>query len=197
MFFSKTSGADLDTNGSAAASQQAAVARLRTAAAAAQVAAQNAAMAAANAAQSANTASQTAVRQARLWAAPQLEHAADYCTTVVAPKVSAALRSTAEQVRPVEVTTRRRMPRALTWSLLSAAVLAGLGAAAALVRYRYRTAMATDSEDDTLRGEPGMSGTSGMDTAADSDDSMSRAPGEPSKASGDTTVNGRVSATGW
>jgi len=191
VFFSKTSGADLDTNGSSTASQQAAVARMRSAAAAAQAAAQNAALAATNAAQSANTASQAALRQARMWAAPQLEHVADYCTTVVAPKLDAALRSTAQQVRPIEVTNRRRVPRALTWSLLSVAVLAALGAAAALVRFRYRTAMATDSEDDTRSGQPpGTSGTSGMDTApaaADSDDSKSS----------DTSVNGRVSATGW
>jgi trimeric autotransporter adhesin len=190
VFFSKTDSTDLDTNGSAngsssTAARNAAVAA-RNAASAAQAAAQNAAMAATNAAQSAGSASQSAVLGARKWAAPQLETVADYCTTTVAPMISSALRSTAQRVRPVEVAPRRRVPSALTWSLLAAAILAALGAAAALVRYRYRTAMATDSEDEALTVP-----------SPDTDETRPQAPMDATTTSGDTSVNGRVSATGW
>ena len=193
MFFSSTGNADLDTsdtNGAAngynsAAAKNAAVAA-RNAAAAAQAAAQNAAVAATSAAQSAGTASQTAVISARKWAAPQLESVADYCTTTLAPMLDAALRSTATRIKPIEEPPKRRLPQALTWSLLGAAVLAALGAAAALVRYRYQTAMATDTEADTMTAP-----------ATGTDDTMQRAPGESATTSSETSVNGRVSATGW
>jgi trimeric autotransporter adhesin len=190
VFFSKTDSTDLDTNGSAngytsAAAQNAAVAA-RNAAAAAQAAAQNAATAATNAAQSVSSSSQAAVLNARRWTAPQLESIAEYCTTTIAPMISSALRSTAERVRPVEEAPKRRVPSALTWSLLGAAVLAALGAAAALVRYRYRTAMATDSEDEGLTSP-----------SPETDETMQKAPMDAATASGETSVNGRVSATGW
>jgi hypothetical protein len=190
VFFSKTDSADLDTGGSAngysSAAARNAAAAARNAAAAAQVAAQNAATAASSYAQSANLASQSAMLSARRWTAPQLESFADYCTTRVAPMLDSALRSTAQRVRPVEVAPRRRVPSALTWSLLAAAVLAAIGAAGALVRYRYRTQMATDTEDETV-----TTAASGMD------ESMQNAPVGSTTASGETSVNGRVSATGW
>lgn len=191
VFFSKNGTADLDTNGNAnvyasAAAKNAAVAA-RNAAAAAQAAAQRAAMAATNAAQNAGSGSQTAMQSARQWAAPQLESIADYCTTTFAPKVSGALLSTAQRVRPVEAEPQKKTPSALIWSVLAAAVLAALGSAAALVRYRYRTAMATDTEEDAgTAPAPGTSGTA------------QSAPVDPAATtSSDTSVNGRVSATGW
>src|ERR1700728_3228102 len=81
---------------------------------AAQSAAATAQTAAQTAAQSVNSAAQTAaaevskgvkqgVYQARGWAAPVLENAAEYTTSTLAPKVSTALRSTAQQVRPEDV----------------------------------------------------------------------------------------------
>jgi hypothetical protein len=189
VFFSKTDSADLDTGGSAngysSAAAKNAAAAARNAAAAAQVAAQNAATAAASYAQSANMASQSAVLGARRWTAPQLEMFADYCTNRVAPMLDAALRSTAHRVRPVEVAPRRRVPSAVAWSLLGAAVLAAIGAAAALVRFRYRTEMATDTDDDMVS------------PAARMDESMQNASAGGTTESGETSVNGRVSATGW
>jgi hypothetical protein len=189
VFFSRTDSADLDTGGSAngysSAAAKNAAAAARNAAAAAQVAAQNAATAASSYAQSANMASQSAVLGARRWAAPQLEIIADYCTNRVAPTLDSALRSTAQRVRPVEVAPRRRVSSALAWSLLGAAVLAAIGAVTALVRYRYRTEMATDTDEDMVS------------PAARMDESMQNAPAGSTTASGDTSVNGRVSATGW
>jgi len=189
VFFSKTDSADLDTSGSAngysSAAARNAAAAARNAAAAAQVAAQNAATAATSYAQSANLASQSAVLGARRWTAPQLELIADYATNRVAPMLDAALRSTAQRVRPVEEVPRRRVPSTLAWSLLGAAVLAAVGAVAALVRYRYRTETATDMDEDMVS------------PAARMDESMQNAPAGSTTASGDTSVNGRVSATGW
>jgi trimeric autotransporter adhesin len=190
VFFSKTDSTELDTNGSAngsssTAARNAAVAA-RNASAAAQAAAQNAAMAATNAAQSASSATQSAVLSARKWTAPQLESIADYCTTTVAPMISTALRSTAQRVRPIEEPPRRRVPAALTWSLLAAAVVAAIGAAAAIVRYRYRTEMATDTDDETLTAR-----------SPDMDETRPNAPVDATTTSGETSVNGRVSATGW
>jgi hypothetical protein len=116
---------------------------------AAQNAAQNAAVAARTAATAATATAQTAasgvssgvqqgVYTARQWTAPRLELAAEHVTKTVAPSVSSALRSTARQVKPAEPARRTRS--ALTWSLLGAAVLAGAGAAFALIRYQFRSA---------------------------------------------------------
>jgi trimeric autotransporter adhesin len=190
VFFSKTDSTELDTGGAAngysSAAAKNAAAAARNAAAAAQAAAQSATSAATTAAQSAGSASQAAVLNARKWAAPQLESIADYCTTTVAPMLDSALRSTAQRVRPVEP-RRRRVPPALTWSLLGAAVLAAIGAVAALVRFKYRAAMATDTEEDTV-----------IAPAATADETMPQAPMEPTTtSSSETSVNGRVSATGW
>lgn len=184
------------------AAQNAALAA-QNAAGVAQAAAQNAAVIAANAAQNASDAAQTAatglsngVRQgvytARSWAAPRLDNAADYCTTTVAPKVSSALRTTARQVRPVDTTTSKRSSM-LTWSLLGAAILAALGAAAVLVRYRYRAAIAADSEpaDEEVPGDS----TSSQAAPVSSDQARSTAAA-PTDQSAETSVNGRVKAPG-
>jgi hypothetical protein len=185
--------------GVAAAKAAAASAAAQSAAAAAQSAAQTAAQTAATAAQTAaqgmNTAARTAaagasqgakqgVYTARGWAAPRLERAADYVTATAAPKVSSALRSTAQQVNPAPP-PRNRMRSALTWSILGAAIAAGLGAAAAVIRRRYQTAMAADTEVDEA-GE----------TAAPADGAKT----DSAPAGGTSTdagVNGRVSASGW
>ena len=175
----------------------------------AQSAAQNAAVVAANAAQNASGAAQTAatglskgVRQgvytARSWAAPRLDNAADYCTTTVAPKVSAALRTTARQVSPPEKKSSKRSA-VLTWSVLGAAVFAALGAAAAVARYRYRSAIAADSEaaDDEVPADSSATDSSNSQAAPASPDADQSKAGKPKDQGNETSVNGRITASGW
>ena len=169
----------------------------------AQVAAQNAAVVATNAAHSANDAAQMAaaglskgVRQgvytARTWAAPRLDSAADYTTTTVAPKVSTALRNTARQVRPPEPASSKRSS-ILTWSVLGASVLAALGAAAAAARYRYRTAIAADSE---TADEEVMADSSGSQAAPVPADEIKSKSTKQTDQGSETSVNGRVPTSG-
>jgi hypothetical protein len=169
----------------------------------AQVAAQNAAVVATNAARNANGAAQTAaaglskstkqgVYTARSWAAPRLDSAADYTTTTVAPKVSAALRNTARQVRPPEPASSKRSS-ILTWSVLGASVLAALGAAAAAARYRYRTAIAADSE---TADEEVMADSSGSQAAPVPADEIKSKSTKQTDQGSETSVNGRVPTSG-
>jgi hypothetical protein len=180
----------------------------QNAASLAQAAAQNAAVVATSAAQNAGGAAQTAanaagkgvkqgVYTARSWAAPRLDSAAEYCTTTVAPKVSTALHNTARQVRPVD-TTKSKRSSMLTWSLLGGAILAALGAAAAVVRYRYREAIAADSEsaDEEVLGDSTGS-QAAVETPAGASPKATM-PKDPEKAPNDeTSVNGRVTTSGW
>ena len=183
------------------AAQNAAVVATNAAHAAA-AAAQNAAAVATNAAQNAGDAAQTAaislskdvkgrVYTARRWAAPRLESAADYTSDTVAPKVSAALRATARQVNPPKATRSKKT--VLTWSVLGAAILAALGAGAAVVRYRYRAAIAADSE---TADEEVLADSSGSQAAPDSADTQSAAS-KPEGQGDETSVNGRVTTSGW
>ena len=171
-------------------------------------AAQTAAVVATNAAQTASDAAQTAatslskgvkerVYTARTWAAPRLENAADYTSSTVAPKVSAALRSTARQVRPVD--TRSSRKTVLTWSVLGAAILAAVGAGVAVARYRYRTAIAADTEP---ADEEVMADSAGSQAAPVTPDGTLPADAKPTDTKPtdpgtETSVNGRVTATGW
>jgi trimeric autotransporter adhesin len=184
------------------AAQNAALAA-QNAAGMAQVAAQNAAVVATNAAYSASGAAQTAatglskgVRQgvytARTWTAPRLDSAADYCTTTVAPKVSTALRNTARQVRPAEPASSKRSPM-LTWSVLGASILAALGAAAAVGRYRYRTAIAADSE---TADEEVMADSSGSQAAPTTDEKTKPEGAKQKDQGAEASANGRVSSNG-
>ena len=125
------------------------------------------------------------VYSTRVWAAPRLESAAEYHTTTVAPKISSALQTAANQVRPEDL-TKKRSPSVLTWSLLAAAVVATAGAVAALVRLRYRAAMAADEEEEF---DAGMAGTTATGTEP--------ATAESAASSADAGVNGRVSTSGW
>jgi hypothetical protein len=177
--------------GVAAARAAAASKAAQVAAGAAQVAANNAKKTAAMAAQSAAAGVSKGVQQGvygtRAWAAPVMHNAADYTSATLAPKVSAAIHSAADQVSPED--TRKRGRSMLLWSLLAAAVLTGLGAAAAVFRKRYQDAMTVDSEVDAeaTATEPGAS-------PADA----AKAEADPSAAtSTDAGVNGRVSSSGW
>ena len=187
----------------AASAAQNAALSAQNAAGMAQVAAQNAAVVANNAAHSASDAAQTAaaglnkgVRQgvytARSWAAPRLDNAADYCTTTVAPKVSTALRNTARQVRPAEPASSKRSM--LTWSVLGASIVAALGAGAAVARYRYRAAIAADSETADEEVMADSSGSQAAPAAADGTKPTGKKQKDPGAES---SVNGRVPASGW
>jgi hypothetical protein len=164
---------------------------------------QSAAQGISSAAQTAATGVSNGVRQGvyvtRVWAAPRLESIADYTTATAAPAVSTALRSTAQQVRPVD-TTQKKSRSMLTWTLLAAAVAATAGAVAAVVRYRYRSSI----EVDTTEEEFGPVGQTGTETGAGT--TQATAPAESSAGSGqnpgdsaqsDAGVNGRVSSSGW
>jgi len=181
------------------AAQNAALAA-QNAAGVAQTAAQNVAVIAANAAQNASDAAQTAatdltkevkrgIYTARSWAAPRLESAADYCTTTVAPTVSSALRTTARQVSPADTTRSKRSM--LTWSVLGGSILAAVGAAAALVRYRYRAAIAADSE---TADEEVIADSSGRRPEPTSPDGERPTVGKPADQGSETSANGRVTA---
>lgn len=125
------------------------------------------------------------VYSVRVWTAPRLESAADYTTATVAPKVSSALRSSAEQVRPLDM--RKKSHSVLTWSVLAAAMAATAGAAAALVKYRYRTTTTGEKED------PAATSTESAAPAG----TASGAPADSTTTNADAGVNGRVSASGW
>lgn len=204
--------ADLNTSSTVKAAQRARAAGSAAAANAAS-AAQNAAAVATNAAQNAAVAAQNAsgaaqttatslskgvskgvkdkVYTARRWAAPRLESAADYTANTVAPKVSSALRTTARQVSPPDTSNSKRT--VLTWTALGAAIAAALGAAAAVVRYRYRAAIAADSEtaDDEVSGD-----STDSKAAPVTPDGTRPAAAMPKDPSTETSVNGRVSSTG-
>ena len=179
--------ATLSMQGAASAIQsRKAQAAAQAAAAAAQIAAHNASDAAQAAAQAAavNVRKQvgTGIYGARSWAAPRLESAADYTTKTAAPKVSSALKKTARQVKPPKGRSKRSV---LGWTALGAAILAAVGAGAALARYRYRAAIAADSEQpDSMR--PGGKA-----------EDRPNAPASPVDANADTSVNGRVTTPGW
>ncbi len=174
--------AALSMQGAASAVQsRKAQAAAQRAAAAAQVAAHSASEAAQAATQAAafnvRKGVGTGIHGARSWAAPRLESAADYTTKTAAPKVSSALRKTARQVKPSSGRSKRSV---LAWTAFGAAIVAALGAGAALVRYRNRTAVAADSErpDSEAEARPNV-------------------PGSPVDADTDTSVNGQVTTSKW
>jgi len=174
--------ATLSMEGAASAIQsRKAQAAAQAAAAAAQIAARNATDAAQAAAQAAavNVRKQvgTGIYGARNWAAPRLESAADYTTKTAAPKVSSALKKTARQVKPPKGRSKRSV---LGWTAFGAAILAAVGAGAAVARYRYRMAIAADSEQPDSKAEDRPNG-----------------PASPVDANADTSVNGRVTTSKW
>jgi hypothetical protein len=139
---------------------------------------------------------QQGVYATRVWAAPLLESLADYCTGTAAPKVSSALRSTAQQVRPEDV-NQKKSRSLLTWSALGAAVLATAGAVAALVKYRYRSSVQVETDEEFGPVSPaGAQGGAapGTPTTAGGQGSADSAP-----ESADAGVNGQgqVSTSGW
>jgi hypothetical protein len=82
----------------------------------------------------------------------------------------------------------------MTWSLLGGAILAALGAGAAVARYRYRAAIAADSEsaDEEVLGD-----STGSQAASTTPDSANQKAAMPTDPKDETSANGRVTATGW
>src|SRR3984957_5777411 len=182
-----TQAATLSMQGAASAIQsKKAQAAAQQAATAAQAAAHNASDAAQAAAQLAavnvRKGGGTGIHGARSWAAPRLESAADYTTKTAAPKVSSALKKTARQVQPANGRSKRSV---LAWTAFGAAILAAVGAGAAIARHRYRRAVGADSER-AGSDLPGSMAAGRPDAAA-----------SPVDANTDTSVNGRVTTSKW
>jgi hypothetical protein len=138
---------------------------------------------------------QQGVYATRVWAAPLLESLADYCTGTAAPKVSSALRSTAQQVRPEDV-TQKKSRSLLTWSALGAAVLATAGAVAALVKYRYRSSVQVETDEEF--GPVSQGGTSGAASGTPTTaGSQGSADSAPENADAGVNGQGQVSTSGW
>ena len=180
MFYAKENGKLNGTDQLTTRAREAGTAAARAASTATQTAAQGVSNAAQTAAQGVSKGVGRGVYSARGWAAPQLENAADYFTATMAPRVSSALRTTAQQVRPEDMRTKKGSP--LAWSLLAAAAVAAAGAAAGMIWHRYRSAMAADTAEDTET-------STGSDAAPPA--------GTDSAGGKDAGVNGRVSASGW
>ena len=72
----------------------------------------------------------------------------------------------------------------LAWTLLGAGIAAALGAAGAVIRQRYQTAMAADTEVDETGETPAEADAAKTDSAPEAGTST------------DAGVNGRVSASG-
>jgi hypothetical protein len=168
-------------------------------------AAQTAAQGVSSAAQTAAAGVSKGVRQgvysSRVWVAPRLEGAADYTVTTVAPKVSSALRSTAQQVRPEDVTPKKSRS-VLTWSLLAAAILATAGAVAAAVQYRLRSSVDVEADEEFGTAAPAspQSGAGGAESSAggtETPTTASAGTGDSATDSTDAGVNGRISTSGW
>jgi len=122
------------------------------------------------------------VHGARQWTAPRLEDAADAVTASVAPRVSAALRSTARQVRPEGAKTGARRLLSWRWLLGAGAAVAAAGATAVLaMRRRYLSATAEGKEAVEPPG----------DESARADQAASDATA-PADANGKATRSGRT-----
>ena len=112
------------------------------------------------------------VQGAREWAAPRIEDAADAVETTVAPKVSSALRSTAQQVRPNGGKTGARRLLSWRWMLGMGAALAAAGAGAAVAmrrRYASATAEAKNATELAEEDRPAQDGEQASDVASRSD----------------------------
>jgi hypothetical protein len=105
------------------------------------------------------------VRDAREWAAPRIEDAADAVTDTVAPKVSAALKATARRVDPSPAKTWRRRMRGWTSVFGLAAVLAAAGAAAAVLLRKRQPEMPPPG-DEVGRGTASGTAPAGLDAEA-------------------------------
>ena len=121
---------------------------------------------------------------AREWAAPRLEDAAEAVTATVAPKVSSALRSTAEQIRPDGAKSAKTGFRRLLnwrWLLAAGAVLAAAGTTAAVTMRRRYTNATEEAKDATGQAD---------------DESTTESPDSAHDSTRHSDVNGRVTTPG-
>jgi len=193
VFYSNGSSKSADPGTFSVRARGAGTAAAQSAQAAAQSAQAAAQAAALTAAQGMNKSINQGVYAARGWAAPWLENAADYTTVTAAPRVADALRSTARQVRPEDVSNRRSTMRSvLSMSILAGAALAAVGAVAILVRRQYKSAMDADTED-VVDVEDKNEPTAERGASVPS---QSAAPAEASPPNGATPVTDTGSGTG-
>ena len=91
------------------------------------------------------------LRKARTWAAPQVEHTGQVLQDSVAPKVAAALTSTARRLEPDKAAPRARWRKVAGVS----AVLAAAAAIAAALAKRIKPGTTTEAdEDEPAAAEP-------------------------------------------
>ncbi len=91
------------------------------------------------------------LRKARTWAAPQVEHTGQVLQGSVAPKVAAALTSTARRLEPDKAAPRARWRKVAGVS----AVLAAAAAIAAALAKRIKPGTTTEAdEDEPAAAEP-------------------------------------------
>src|SRR5207245_10263363 len=98
------------------------------------------------------------LRNVRSWAAPQVERSGQVLQDTVAPKVVAALTSTARRLEPDEAASRGRWRKVAGVSALIAA------AAAIVIALRNRIAPGTTAEadeDEPAPAEPGQASAGG------------------------------------
>lgn len=162
----------------AASGQQAAQSAAQNVAPVAQSAAENLGSASRNAAQGMGRSLRQGVYSARGWAAPRLDTAADYWTDSAAPRVSAALHTTARRVDPDDGGSRS----VLKAILLSIAGLAGAGAVAMLIQRQLGKSTVRKESDVVDAGDD-----SGKPTAP----GQTTAPAEAASAD----LNGQTSAS--
>jgi hypothetical protein len=101
--------------------------------------------------------------KARTWAAPQVEHTGQVLQDSVAPKVAAALTSTARRLEPDDAAPRGRWRQVAVVTALLAA------AAAIVIALRNRIAPGTTAEadeDEPAPAEPVQPSADGADGAA-------------------------------
>jgi hypothetical protein len=203
-------GAATAASGVGSVAQTTAQQAAHTASEAAAQAAHSAALGAQQAAASLNAGLRAGSLSARNWMAPRLEDAADFTTSTVAPAVSdavvksvaprvaAALRNTARQVSPEPQRSRSPVRSALTWTALSAAILAGAGALGTLVWRRYRAAMAADTEPDAVLHSPDDPGAVPADAVPADEAPADAAPAdEVSGPNGDAPSVPRPAKSTW
>ncbi|HEX6448477.1 MAG TPA: hypothetical protein VF060_03345 [Trebonia sp.] len=183
MFNSKASTEPDGPNNLSARARNAGTAAAQTAQAAAQTAAQGV-----------GKSTRQGVYVARVWAAPQLENAADYTITTAAPWVADTLRSTARQVHPEDPRdSRSAMRSVLSISALAAAALAAAGAVAVLVRRQYKSAMDADTQNDVVDVEDKHEPAAERGVSAPG---QSAAPAQGSAPNGATPVTETKTETG-
>jgi hypothetical protein len=115
-------------------------------------------------------------------------------TSAAARTAAEAASKSVRQIGPPDSRQKRSHP-ALRWSLLATAALTAAGAAALLVRQRYRAGMAVHTEDAEALVQP-TPATGAEPVPATGLEPTMPASSAPVDGPADTGVNGKVSAPG-